>query len=167
MNEQQNQTVTTNPDQDQRNGVAMAPDADDQPQQNQPPTRAEVDALRTAVVQLTTLFSKYASTIEARLLDLHEPDWKTIITSPEFKQWLASLPPEQQRAFNTTWDANHMAAQIREFRSQQDAATGKKNKSGRLERSIHPRGVEAPNGFISDDEAFSLGFRSVRGKKQS
>ncbi len=109
---------------------------------------------------------QHVNDVESRLLDLHEPDWRKIIRTSEFNKWFATLPREQQKQFRSTNRSDHIIERIRHFRANQEAENERKQKSERLERNINPRGTEPPNSAVSDDDAFAIGFRTVRGGKK-
>ena len=127
------------------------------------PSKAEVDALRTEIINLYSQFETFGRKVEQRLLDVIEPNWRKVTESPGFIAWSATLPLQDRDLLLNTWNASIVSAGIRKFHAHQEASHTKTNKVDRLERSITPKGVVNPTSAVSDDDAFSIGFRSVRG----
>ena len=109
--------------------------------------------------------------MELRLLGRDHKDWETVVVSPEFKTWTATIPVAEQQQLANSWDADFVSSKITEFKNfvqaktQKDTALAEKNAElkKRLESAIQPRGVSSnAQSYNVDDEeaAMEEGFRN-------
>jgi len=117
------------------------------------------DDIRKAVEAETT------QKLERRLLTRDHSDWEQVVVTPEFKGWMAKLPPQEQQALNTTWNADLVSRKLTEFKkfrvTQSDAFKAKQAKKmelkKRLEGALTPKGVSKAVGLtpshLTDEEA--------------
>jgi uncharacterized phage infection (PIP) family protein YhgE len=95
-----------------------------------------------------------------KILDTAHPDRVTVKDSPEWKQWVSSLPEYQQVSVMNSEDPYYVSSMISKFKIHRDKQTSLQEKSKqRIENAITPQGVR-PTGqsTISEDEAAQKAF---------
>lgn len=91
-----------------------------------------------------------------QLLEDH-PDFRTVRTTPEFKTWLSSKPPEFQQRLNTTWNPAVISKGLTEFK---ETLKSRQKKQDRLAAAVTPQGVpqQARPSTLPDEAGFSVGY---------
>lgn len=95
-----------------------------------------------------------------KILDTAHPDRIAIRESPEWKQWISSLPDYQQVSVINSDDPYYVSSMISKFKLHRDKQASLQEKSKqRIENAITPQGVR-PSGpsTISEDEAAQKAF---------
>ena len=108
---------------------------------------------------ITQAFSAMRDDIHGKMLEMHHPGWLDEVNGAQFNKWVASLPKEESAKVRAEASPDGMLKHLRNFREHSNGGSGKESKDDRLARAIPPRGdgrLEVP---ISDDEAFSAGFK--------
>ncbi len=96
----------------------------------------------------------------------HHPDAEAVRHSREFNEHIAAHPEERE---NLSGRGHHVVGVLNRFKGRGKEQEGKKGEKGdkhpRLEKTVHPHSAAHPHASaaLSDDEAFSVGFRAVRG----
>ncbi|MFA6204475.1 MAG: hypothetical protein WC710_14955 [Gallionella sp.] len=97
-----------------------------------------------------------------KILDTAHPDRIEIRESPEYKEWLASMPAYKQHAFLNSEDPYYVSSKLSEFKEYRDnkASAAEKSKQ-RIENAVTPAGVK-PKGqsTITDEEAAQKAFEA-------
>jgi hypothetical protein len=81
------------------------------------------------------------------LLQFDHPDWETVVVSPEFNAWTATLPPKIAKRLAETYDPAFVSDKLTKFKMFQAAKTPAvkpvidTTKQERLESAVTPRGV--------------------------
>lgn len=94
------------------------------------------------------------------ILDTAHPDRIEIRESPEWKEWLSTLPPYEEASTMNSDDPYYVSGQLSKFKEYRNNKTSAAVKSKqRLENAITPQGVP-PTGrsTISEDEAAQKAF---------
>ena len=95
------------------------------------------------------------------------------MSSVDFNGWLATLPPQEQSEFKSSWDADFIAEKLTAFKGWKAADTAEKlaadeknkQKKQRLEAALQVRGTQrGGSGYNDDDEeaAMEKAFNSRR-----
>lgn len=131
------------------------------------PATVDVSGLKKEVAgEVNSAIAKGLDTAEERaFVRLKYPDWRDTVKSPEFKAWFETQPDDVKAlaASDSGNDAVKMLDAFKTNREQSEDA--RKRKQKRLEGNLTPMGSGAPpDTGISDDEAFSRGFKRARGK---
>jgi len=110
-------------------------------------------------------------TFERKLLKRDHPDWEAVVRGQEFNNWKSTLPVEEAKALDDSWDADFISDKLTQFKQYQgdhgkkaEAAKLKaeddKKKKERLALGVTPRGVPR-DGRASpsddDEEAAMMG----------
>lgn len=100
-------------------------------------------------------------------MDFKRPGWLEDIQSQEFSNFKGEMSPADRSEFDASWDPTYVAGTLEKFDKwkEKNNSTLEKNTqiSDRLKNNIQPRGT-TPDHTPSDVDAFSAGFRAVRGK---
>lgn len=117
-----------------------------------------------------SLRAEYDQKLDQRLamhtMTTMRPNWRSEIASDDFALYRnTQMTPEAQQVWDTTWNPDEVAAELKKFDAWKERGTTKKvaNKS-RLEAALQPRGQQTEHS-VSDDAAFEAGFKSVRSKR--
>lgn len=97
---------------------------------------------------------------------LHGKDWRDVITSTDYKTWLATQPEEIQKRATETPRATELSEVISSFKSWKDGGVRNQNSSrSRLEAGLTPKGVSSGKQQVgpTEHDEFRAGFNSVRG----
>jgi len=97
---------------------------------------------------------------ELVLIEKSHPDWKQVIRSTDFNQFLAKKTIEDQNRFNSSWNADTVSGPIAEFKAWKTesdaesakAAKAKADRTKRITTAITPRGDGIPSEHNIDDE---------------
>lgn len=92
------------------------------------------------------------------------PDWETIHTTPEYKDWLNTLDAGYRNRFTTTWNPAVVSKGLTEFKTWRAAAqAAKTEKEDRLKAAITPAGEGVPTpSQLPDAAGISVGYNKVR-----
>ena len=103
---------------------------------------------------------------EKELLSFDHPDWETVVASPDFASWKATLPAKVVKRLEETEDAGFVSGKLTVYKSwlstKTQAATEKAEKDKlnkeRLEAAINPKGVPraAATGQGTDEEEAAM-----------
>lgn len=103
---------------------------------------------------------------EVKLLSVMHPDWKRLVQEPEFAEWKATLPSEQQDVLDNGWDAISIGEGLSTFKEWKSKATqAAASKRQRLEAAIAPKTATRVAPVQTAEDAFLAGFRQVRGQR--
>ena len=126
--------------------------------------QAQLDALlqeRLApVVEQATV--KVSQTLETKALTLAQSDWKEVVSSDDFKGWLAKQPSELAQKFYDSWDSGFLSNTIADFKKTKvlaPTADPAETRRRRLEAAVQPKGVGGHATGPTDDDQFMAGFR--------
>lgn len=101
-------------------------------------------------------------TYERKLLAVKHPDWKETIATPEFAEWMNTLPAEDQDALKSSWDSDIVGEKLSQFKDWKSKTVQvKETKTQRLANAITPRGSANVRPVTSDEDEFIKGFNSV------
>lgn len=93
-----------------------------------------------------------------RLEDQH-PDWKNVITTPQWNEWLSKQPQETQEQAANSWDVRFISKLLGEHKA---SLIKRDTKQKRLEAAVTPQGVaiDGPPATTEADE-FAAGFNAI------
>lgn len=121
--------------------------------------------------------------MEQRLtLTARHHDWRQVKKTPEWTEWKATLPAEAVEILRTSTDGSELAEAFDDFKAWKangkkapEAAPSKseaeiaeeKEKAKRIAANLQPRGNgnAATSALLSDDDAFTEGFKSIAGQR--
>ena len=97
-----------------------------------------------------------------RLEDQH-PDWKNVIQTKQWNDWITRQPPEVQEQAANSWDVRFVAKLLSDHKA---SLTRKETSKKRLESAVTPQGVatDGPPATTEADE-FMAGFKSVASRR--
>jgi hypothetical protein len=102
--------------------------------------------------------------MQTNLLRVQHRDFTTVIQSNDFKVWSQTLPAQDQKELNDSWDAMYLGEKLTEFKNWHAAKqTGTNERKERLARAITPKGTQAalkPQPLTEQD-----GFNAAFAKK--
>jgi len=103
------------------------------------------------------------------LLKFDHPDYVTVRTTPEYKEWLTSKDEAFRTQFNNTWNAQIVSKGLNEFKAwREKAKVAKAAKTSRLEAAITPKGDGVPaSAKLPDSAGLSVGYEKVRKLKRA
>lgn len=140
------------------------------------PVEAELTALRKEIgkrqapqVDTAAIERRTAEAVdeaeERAFVRLKHPTWKKDVKTPEFQKWFSSQANEV-KALAGSKMADDAIRLLDSFKEHQTKATETKQKNERrLERAVAPKGGTPPaSTAISDDEAFTRGFKRALGR---
>lgn len=136
----------------------------------------DVDAIKA---DFQKAFDERVSDIESRTVagfekarqlaavDIKHEGWTETINSPEFGAWASKQAPEIQALAESSKAADAIRM-LDAYKADQDKAKKqqetKQANADRVARAVAPKGITAPiTASITDEEAFELGHRAVRG----
>lgn len=109
---------------------------------------------------------------ETAITEAIHPGFQQLARTPEFTEWVSTLPPVAVDLLNSSWDSSVMVpafADFKRWKAEQDAkrasnATTKQQNDKRLEAAIAPTDGAARSGMhvVDEDAAFAAGFNRVR-----
>lgn len=106
-----------------------------------------------------------SKTANLAVMDSMHRGWRETVNSDDFKLWMATQPEPVQQTYQTTWNAAELGLIVSEFEQRQQVATQQRSSKSkqRLEAALAPdaRASKVQHG-ISDEDAFTAGFESVR-----
>lgn len=100
--------------------------------------------------------------MEVRLLSMQHRDWRDVVKSDGFKNWVGKLPQEDQEKLNTTWEADYIGDKIAEFKQlTKQKETTRDNRNKRLSRGLMLKGSNRPpaKGLMTEEEGFNAAFQ--------
>lgn len=94
-------------------------------------------------------------------LEEEHPDYAAINSSPEFKKWLSTKPPEYKARIENTWNPAIVSRGLTEFKN---SIKKSNEKHTRLAAAITPRGVpqKAGTSVLPDEDGLWIGYKSAR-----
>lgn len=97
-----------------------------------------------------------------RLEDQH-PDWKNVIQTKQWNDWISKQPPEVQEQAANSWDVRFVTKLLSDHKA---SLTRKETSKKRLESAVTPQGVatDGPPATTEADE-FMAGFKSVASRR--
>jgi Asp-tRNA(Asn)/Glu-tRNA(Gln) amidotransferase C subunit len=100
-------------------------------------------------------------TMNTNLLTIQHRDWTTVYGSEDFSTWKANQTPEVQHELDNSWDAMYLGEQLTKFKTWRDTVKNTKEKNNkRLLDAVLPKGGnKAPNGLVSEEDAFNAQFK--------
>lgn len=105
-------------------------------------------------------------------LTVMRPSWKSDISTPAFREWVDSLPPEEHRQTVMSEDPAFVAQQLKKFDAAQQAKAPQPKpkpadprsaiRQKQMQAAVNPKSAgAAPSSSVDDDEAaFMSGFKS-------
>jgi hypothetical protein len=99
--------------------------------------------------------------LEIRLLTMQHRDWRTVVKTQGFQEWVATLPAEDQEKLNNSWEAEYIGDKLTEYKaSSQDKQKRREERNKRLTRGLMPRGVGKPakTGLTTEEDGFNAAF---------
>lgn len=102
---------------------------------------------------------------EAKLLTVQHPDWKSVVASQEFAKWKETLPEDERKQLDDSWDAEFIGEKLRLHKDWKNKTVQQKQSNQRrLEAAITPRGSPQQPPAPSAEDAFIQGFKQARGR---
>jgi len=103
----------------------------------------------------------FSERLEKRLLSKDHRDWQQVVSEPEFGQWAATLPVDEQQKLGASWDADYLSEKLTEYKDhrkgQVESTAGKvSEKQKRLEAALQPKGVPRMTPGSEDDEEAAM-----------
>lgn len=100
-------------------------------------------------------------TMNTNLLTIQHRDWAKVYSSDDFGTWKANQAPEVQQELDNSWDAMYLGEKLTEFKTWRDTVKNTKEKNNkRLLDAVLPKGGnKAPNGLVSEEDAFNAQFK--------
>lgn len=90
------------------------------------------------------------------LMDSLEPDWRTLVNSPEYQGWMAQQSQEYQKQIAETWKPAVLRQSISKFRTDTKPVTAKPPapKGNRFATAVVPRGAggHTPSSSTEEDD---------------
>lgn len=123
----------------------------------------QVEPVIAQRVEAETL--KVSQAFEGKLLTFVHRDWPNVVASDGFKVWAQTLDAKTQEDLNNSWDALWLADKITEYKQwAKDTRAKSESRTKRLEDALLPQGNTPPaSSALSDEDAFTAGFKAVRG----
>lgn len=116
--------------------------------------------------QQQTALEQLERKYEMKLLALSHSDWREVAASPDFSVWKSTLPADIQLQIDNSWDSSYLSKTMSTFKEWRDKSVqNKQQRTARLENAITPDGSKTRKVGLSDEDAFSAGFKAVRGIK--
>jgi hypothetical protein len=100
--------------------------------------------------------------MQMNLLKIQHRDYLDVVKGDDFKVWMQTIPVEDQKQINDTWDAMYLGEKISAFKSWRDKRNeGSFSRKERLQRAITPKGLQqkAQQSALSEEDGFRAAFR--------
>ena len=100
--------------------------------------------------------------MQMNLLKIQHRDYLDVVKGDDFKVWMQTIPVEDQKQINDTWDAMYLGEKISEFKAWRDKRNeGSLSRRERLQRAITPKGLQqkAQQAALSEEDGFRAAFR--------
>jgi len=121
---------------------------------------AQDEALKT---MLGDLEHRITMDVERKALKRQHKDFYDVIETEPFKAWLEQQPEDVRAEWPQSMDSDWLGERMTEYKKHQEALKRAADKNKRLETSIQPKGTKPAPVGMSDNDAFTEGFRSARG----
>lgn len=125
-------------------------------------TQEELDA-RLATISETT-----KEAIEVKVLSIAHPDWKTVITTPQFALWRDTvLPAGDGVKLMESQDASEISAGLTAFKEWVKPRVEPPPRTTRLANAVMPNGgaAPAPVAEVSEEAAFAASFAAEQKRR--
>lgn len=123
----------------------------------------DTDAFKAEVnTQVAQVKSDLSKEMQHNLLLIQHQDYPKILQSDDFKVWIQTLPEEDRKLMDDTWDAIYLGKKFGEFKDWQSKKTeGTNQRKERLERAILPKGTQkaATPQAQTELDGFNLAFK--------
>lgn len=121
--------------------------------------KADVETLvESRVAKVTeTLEEK----INVKLLTALHPDWQQVVSTPDFRNWMTTLPANVQQELNESKDAAYISEKLNQFKTRRNNVdTEREKRNERLSRSVLPKTTQrVDKSLMTEEEAFNAAFK--------